>query len=281
MDSIAAERTSVVVVTYNSADVIGAAIASIDEGAEIIVVDNASSDGTAAALAAQPVRLVKNARNLGFGTACNVGAQAAEREFVLFLNPDAELMHGALDALVDAADARPECAAFNPRIIDSAGQQSQRRMSRLLAPEVNRRVRAPLTGDCDVEMLSGAALFCRRAAFDAVGGFDERIFLYCEDDDLAVRWRGAGHKLGYVHGAVVRHIGGASAPATADGERFKAYHFMRATRYTMAKHGRPFRRRYLTAQAGAKYLLALATFNGPQLWKYGGYLKALMEDREA
>ncbi|MGI9388432.1 MAG: glycosyltransferase family 2 protein, partial [Boseongicola sp.] len=178
-----------------------------------------------------------------------------------------------------AADARPDYAAFNPRILLPNGHQFQRRMSRLLSPELNEKLRLPLTQDQDVEMLSGAALFCRRADFEAIGGFDENIFLFCEDDDLSLRLRQNGKSLGYVHDAVVEHDGGASTANNPSLEELKAYHFMKSNRYTMCKHAIAFERRYQLLQCGLKFAGGLLALNRHQQAKYRGYLRALIETK--
>lgn len=268
---------SVIIVTYNSASVVLDAIASVDPRAEVIVVDNASSDGTTELLRERSVRLIANSENVGFGSACNVGAAVSTRDFLFFLNPDARLQAGALRRLAQAATQQPKYGAFNPRILAPDGQQFQRRMSRLLPRELNERLRQPLNGDRDVEILSGAALFCRRADFNAIGGFDEQIFLYCEDDDLSVRLRGNGKLLGYVHDAVVEHVGGASTSDVPVLEETKSYHFMKATIYATSKHAVSFRRRYKLLQYALKLVLGIITANKRQKAKYRGYIKALVE----
>jgi len=268
---------AVVLVAYNSAGVIREAVLSVDEPADIIVVDNASGDDLEAALEGTGARIIRNAENLGFGTACNIGARATSATFLLFLNPDARLELGALHRLMARASADPGLGALNPRIIDGDDKVWQRRHSRLLDEVANRRVRETLTGDCEIEMLSGAALFCRKAHFDQIGGFDEKIFLFCEDDDVAVRLMAAGHRLGYVHDAVVRHArGGSSAPSPAL-ERFKAYHFMRSGRYGRLKHGLGFNRPYQIALCSWKYALGWLKLDRRQRAKYAGYLRALGE----
>jgi len=253
------------------------AVHSIEPGAEVSVVDNNSSDETVSLLRGTVIRLISNDRNVGFGHACNIGAAASERPFVFFLNPDARLRPGALNRLVQFAQSQQQYAALNPRILGPDGEQTQRRMSRLLSPEVNATLRAPLKKDTDVEMLSGAALFCRRDDFEAIGGFDEKIFLYFEDDDLLVRFRKAGRRLGYVHDAIVEHIGGASSQATSTLEEFKLYHFMKANRYAMGKHGIVFDRGYQIFLCTSKFVLRTLTLNRRQQSKYRGYLKALLE----
>ncbi|MCB1503336.1 MAG: glycosyltransferase family 2 protein [Hyphomicrobiaceae bacterium] len=270
-----ARRVSVVLVAHNSADVIGAAIASIDADAEIIVVDNASNDKLTQVVARSQVRLIRNSENLGYGTACNIGASAASRDFILFMNPDARLRSGALDKLVCAAISHENIAAFNPRIINASGDAFQRRHSRLFDRAQNKRLRRPLLADCEIEMVTGAVLFCRKAHFDAVGGFDERIFLYFEDDDLAIRFKLAGFTLGYVHEAIAEHEQGHSTPSSLALEYFRAFHFMRSMRYARQKHGLGFNLHYRQALAATNWLLASITRNGRRKQKYAAYLEAL------
>ena len=268
---------SVIVVTYNSASVVLDAVRSIDRRAEIVVVDNASMDETIALLQDSDVRLIKNDRNVGFGHACNIGAAQCQRPFLFFLNPDARLRADALEWLIRAATARPQYAAFNPRILTPDGNQFQRKMSRLLPPELNAKLSAPLCRDRDIEILSGAALFCRRDAFEAIGGFDENIFLYCEDDDLSLRFRQVGMSLGYIHDAIVEHVGGASAAVTPELAELKAYHLMRSSRYAMRKHAIVFERRHQLFQCALKFAGGLLALDRYQQAKYRGYLKALIE----
>jgi N-acetylglucosaminyl-diphospho-decaprenol L-rhamnosyltransferase len=271
------KSVAVVLVSYNSAGVIREAITSVDEDCEVIVVDNASEDDLERVLCGTGVRIIRNAANLGFGTACNIGAQAVAAAFLLFLNPDARLEPGALAKLLARAEADPRLGALNPRIIDGNGNVWQRRHSRLLDKSANDRVKRTLTQDCDIEMLSGAALFCRTDAFEQIGGFDDKIFLFCEDDDLAIRLKAAGYRLGYVHDAVVHHARGGSSASSPALDRFKAYHFMRSGWYGCLKHGLAFNRPYQIALCSWKYALGWVKLDQRQRAKYAGYLKALGE----
>ncbi|MGI9475485.1 MAG: glycosyltransferase family 2 protein [Hyphomicrobiaceae bacterium] len=268
---------SVVVVTYNSASIVLDAVHSIDPRAEIIVVDNDSTDETIERLRGAKVRVIRNDRNVGFGRACNIGAAQCARPFLFFLNPDARLRPDALDRLIRAALSRPVYAAFNPRILTPDGHQFQRKMSRLLPPELNAKLRAPLCRDQDVEMLSGAALFCRRDAFEVIGGFDEKIFLFCEDDDLSLRFRQIGMSLGYVHDAIVEHVGGASTATNPELAELRAYHLMKSSRYAMRKHAIAFERRHQLFQCALKFAAGLLALDRYRQAKYRGYLKALIE----
>lgn len=216
-DRAAASRFTSVSVTYNSAEIIGAALRALPEGVAAVVVDNASRDSIEAAVreARPDARLVRMERNLGFGAANNRGASEAATEFLLILNPDLRLRDGALAGLAAALDARADLAA--------------------VAPDLFRRHDGE-TGPVETHMLSGACMAVRRAAFEAVGGFDENIFLYFEDDDLSLRLRKAGWKIAEVPGLAVDHDGGSSTAPSEDSAAERAWLWGGACAYFAAKH---------------------------------------------
>ncbi|MEO1315630.1 MAG: glycosyltransferase family 2 protein [Pseudomonadota bacterium] len=206
---------TVVIVTYRSAKVVPAALASVPSGVPVVVVDNDSRDPSAALAAAADATVVRNDRNLGFGTACNQGAAVARTPFILFLNPDARLRPGSLAKLVSTLLADGLVAAAGP-ILTTAGRVLRPRRATLLdLGEMPTFAAAPST-PCDVGFISGAAMLVRTDAFRAIGGFDERIFLYLEDDDLCVRLRSAGWRLRLAPEAVVAHEID-TRPSAADG----------------------------------------------------------------
>lgn len=265
---------SIVLVSYNSAGVIGEAIGSIPPGHEVIVVDNASADASVEVARTAGATVVELDENLGFGTACNRGAAVATNEKLLFLNPDAEVMPGSLDVLEAAFDRYPDAGAFNPRLLDADGSQFFRKRTKLARRPYLRRPPLP-QADRRVVMLSGAALAVRKSVFDAIGGFDENIFLFYEDDDLSLRIMKAGHELYYIHDACVRHRPGSSSPPSDELTFFKEYHAMRAMRYACAKHKRPFWRWTRIAQ---EYWRSRASETGtPRQIRAAARLKALRE----
>jgi GT2 family glycosyltransferase len=193
----------------------------------IVVVDNASHDGSLVAaheaIAAAPALVARTlfdpaGENLGFAAASNRGIAAATTPLVALLNPDAFPEPGWLEALVVAAAAYPECAAFGSRqmlaghddILDGIGDRWH--FSGLAWREGHGR---PLC-ERDLEPreifspCAAAALYRREAVLD-VGGFDEDYFCFGEDVDLGYRLRLAGHRARYVSDAVVAHVGGASS----------------------------------------------------------------------
>jgi hypothetical protein len=261
---------TVIIVNYRTADLTCLAAGSaLDAGAaEVIVVDNASGDGSADRIAAMGdrVSLIASRINDGFGTAVNAGAARATSDILLLLNSDATLRPGAMGTLVrevDGADGR--CIA-GPRLV---GQDGEIQRSAGLVPrpddlilrglEAQRLVRAAghlpgfrsligrsrIAGEYDlavsadrpigVSMVSGACMAVGREAFAALGGFDERYFMYFEDADLCRRASQAGMPIRYVPDAVVDHVGGASS---AGDYRFGPWHAASMIRYLRTWHGR-------------------------------------------
>ncbi|MEM7210439.1 MAG: glycosyltransferase family 2 protein [Pseudomonadota bacterium] len=227
---------TVVFVTFSSCDVLPDAIASVPEGIPIISIDNASSDGSSTLARELGATVIDAGNNLGFGTACNLGARAAETPFVLFLNPDARLLPQTLDVLLKEAEASPQGAAFGPLILDGQGKPEIPRARTLLDTGPAMMDRIP-EQTCSVEFLSGACLLVRREAFLQIGGFDEAIFLYLEDDDLCLRLRKSGHSLRLVPSAHVVHHQGTSAPPSRVSLQMRNHHTMASHVYLARKHG--------------------------------------------
>lgn len=226
---------TVVFVAYNSAAVLGEAIASLPGGVPMVVVDNASSDASVAIARQGGAKIIEAGDNLGFGTGCNLGARAAVTEFILFLNPDARLLPRTLDILLADAAANPKAAAFGPLILDD-GQPELPRAITLLEKGPAMMDAVP-EQPCEPGFLSGACLLVRRAAFEAVGGFDEAIFLYLEDDDLCLRLRQAGWALRLVPQAHVVHHQSTSSPPSRQSLKLRNHHTMASHVYLAAKHG--------------------------------------------
>jgi len=222
----------VVVVTYNSRDHARACVAPLaeDQRLNVVVVDNASNDGTPETLADLPLTLVRSSTNGGFAAGCNIGWRKGSAPFVLFLNPDARADPFAVLELARVLDQNPSVGAAGPRLVDEHGslQHSQRRFPTLTATiahaffvhrllpktSLNYDVADPRAYETrrSVEWLSGACLLVRRSVLDELDGFDERFFMYCEDMDLCSRVHALGLDVVYVPTVTVSHAGGASAP---------------------------------------------------------------------
>jgi N-acetylglucosaminyl-diphospho-decaprenol L-rhamnosyltransferase len=224
-------RVSVVIVSFNTREDLLRCLGSLREHArvphEVIVVDNASEDGSAEAVRARhpEVAVIENGRNLGFSAANNRGLAKARAPFVLLLNSDAELRSGALEALVTRLEDHPEEALVGPRTRDGEGviQVSfgppltplrEWRQGRLVRgvkarrPSALARAEALASREHEPAWISAACLLARREALEAVGGFDEGFFLYEEDVDLCLRVGRAGWGILFTPAAeVVHHLG--------------------------------------------------------------------------
>lgn len=227
---MSAASLAIVVVTWNCRDLalqcLGAAVGSdVTGGLEIMVVDNASSDGTVAAIADRfpSVRVIVNAQNAGFAAACNQGLRDTAAPFILLLNPDAfPAAQDSFARLLTALEARPTFAAVGPRLLSEdgshqvgdAGFRPSLRSAAAWSFGLHRFFRGfvlagpPQPGVRDVDWLCGAAMLIRRAAFEQCGGLDERFFMYAEDMEWGCRLRDHGWRLGYVGATEVLHLQG-------------------------------------------------------------------------
>jgi N-acetylglucosaminyl-diphospho-decaprenol L-rhamnosyltransferase len=217
---------SVVVLAYNSAGVIGPCLASLPERVPVILVDNASRDDTLSlARRARPeARLIALADNRGFAGGANAGLAAAETPLALLLNADARLRPGALDALAAAADRYPDAALFAPSTWDAAGRLQFGRQPLFGAWCTNDGEAVLPEGDCCASYLAGAAMCFRLDAFRRIGGFDEAIFFYFEDDDICFRLARAGWSLVHVAQAHVDHLSGRSSAGVDGLDYWKEWH---------------------------------------------------------
>jgi len=233
------EAVTIISVAYQSGAVLPQMLGSIPPKTPVVIVNNSQSDETEIAGIAHDfgAQLVQSGINAGFGTGCNIGAQKAETDYLLFLNPDASLTPQTLNALLEASTRHPLASAFNPVIRGLSGKARLRKRSRVKASWFKRAGALP-EDDCEVTGLSGAALFVRRADFEAVGGFDPDIFLYHEDEDLCFRLRQSCGPLMFVRKAEVHHIGGASTPSSLNTVAFKGWHMGRSGAYVARKNSK-------------------------------------------
>lgn len=231
----------IVIVSYNTRDLLRACLESVRRFAAAadvtcLVVDNASRDDSAqmAAESFPEAKLIPLERNIGFGPANNRALEAGCADLVLFLNPDAELTAGALPRLRAFMDEHADCVIAGPALRYPGGrfQASCRRVPtplralwslagfearfpRACAPLRNWFTEAEHRHDTAVDMVSGACFIARRAYLDAVGGFDEDLFMYEEETDLMLPARRMRKTVRYCAEAVVLHHGGASVEASA------------------------------------------------------------------
>lgn len=224
---------SVIVVSYNTCDLTKRCVASVlasqlRDPPEIIVVDNASSDGTVAALrdAFDPLRLVCNQENVGFARAVNQGLAQAEGDVVMLLNPDAYVHPDTLAKLGSVLLANPRIGAVGPWLVGANGHVQHHCAAHELTVlgqlawhyRVERSYGKPFLGPpCGpygartTQRLSGAAFMFPRTLLETVGNFDERFFMYYEDADFIARIRSAGHLVACATDVRVVHEQGASS----------------------------------------------------------------------
>ncbi len=203
--------------------------------AGVVVVDNASSDGSLAFLADETrdprVRCIENDTNRGFAAGCNQGAALNDTPYILFINPDCRIQSDALARLVALMQARPDVGMVGPLILNADGSEQRgcrrylpsprRALMRVLGlggVDANGRVAGfDLTGTplppepAEVEAISGACMLVRREVFARLGGWDEGYFLHCEDLDICMRFGRDGQKIVFVPDAIVTHVQGVSS----------------------------------------------------------------------
>jgi len=272
MGDVSMPRLSIVIVTYNSRGQIDTCLESLVAAPpavdhEIVVVDNASPDGTAAAVRARwaGVRVIDAGDNVGFARANNLGIRQTFGELILLLNPDTVVHAGAVDALVDALDHRPDAAVAGPRLVDAKGRAelsfgsmigpvAELKQKMLVKgharqlPIVSGYVEAATKAAGDVDWVSGACLLVRRADAEAVGLLDERFFMYTEDVDFCAAIRARDRRVLFVPAAQVVHLRGESRRSVSSATEM-AYRESQLAFYEK-HHPRwaPFLRLYLRAR---------------------------------
>ena len=227
---------SIIIVNWNSVKYILNCIKSIKKNIkslnyEIIVVDNASFDNCGEKLAHEfpEVIFIQSQQNLGFAAGNNLGASHARGEVLLFLNPDTEVLEGAIERLFEKTLSLPMVGIVGPRVLNTDGSL-QTSCVRALPTPINRALDANFLrrlfprsrhwGTWNafsnfepvvVEAVSGACMMIKANTFASVGGFNPQFFMYAEDMDLCARIRGLGLKNYHIPEAVVVHHGGGSS----------------------------------------------------------------------
>lgn len=247
---------SIVVVNWYSHELVGRCIESVINGTdlvvEVIVVDNSGDQlaaNTWARLARGGVKVVRMPSNVGFGRACNAGAKESASGLILFLNPDTEMLPGALQDMVFRMIAHPDVGALGCQLVSSDGSLQTsaygaypstagtlldilgvQALWRLLVTARPARFR-------QVAWAKGACMMVRRESFDAVSGFDPDFFLYAEDADLCFRISRAGWSVCQDPSIRVLHHGASTTSRHRD-ETLHAYYLGQMT--FIRKHGREF-----------------------------------------
>lgn len=245
----------IVTVTYSPGDYLGRFLGSISpavaQGAHVVLADNGSTDGVPQATADKLdwVQFLDTGGNLGYGGGMNAGAQALraardageiDQEYVLLSNPDVEFTPGSIDKLIACAKRWDNAGAVGPRIVEPDGSNYP---SARAVPTVANGIGHALLGNIwpdnpwskayrDEEdmsserpagWLSGSCVLVRWSAFDAIGGFDERYFMYLEDIDLGDRFSRAGYVNVFCPSACITHAKGHSTSANSK-KMLRAHH---------------------------------------------------------
>jgi hypothetical protein len=251
---------SVVIPSWNTKDYLAACLAHLaaaeKPSCEVIVVENGSSDGSLEYLRAEhpEVQVIANARNEGFARGSNQGMRAARGRYVLLLNTDTEVAPDAIARLVGFLEQHPEHAAVAPRLVNRDGS-TQRTVQEFPTLATALFFSTPLErwfpnsrelrryfmrnwdqeSSRDVDQPPAAVLLLRREVLEQVGLFDEELWLFYNDVDLAKRIRAAGHRTRYLAEATVLHHVGGSTRKFAD---FVATWQRDRLRYYRKHHGR-------------------------------------------
>lgn len=237
---------AIVIVTYNCRNEVHACLRSLAEHppsvtSQIVVVDNASGDGTVSHIRDHwtGVLVEEPGANLGFARANNIGIRRTTSDLVLLLNPDTLVKARAIDGLITALEREPDAAVAGPRIVDAEGR-AELSFGRMIAPltelrqrglvrgndrgvpRIVRRVEAMTRTPQAVDWVSGACLLIRRGDLEAAGLLDERYFMYQEDVDLCAAVRARGRRVLFSPEAEIVHLRGRSA-ASAPRATHQAY----------------------------------------------------------
>lgn len=237
---------SIIIVNWNGGELLRKCLRSVFANPpaishQIILVDNASSDGSVALvrddekikqpIAGDQLRIVENVENKGFGQANNQAFALSQAPLIFLLNPDTEVTAGAIDALIATVNSGARVGACGPRILNPDGSVqvsvwrnppsaweillSQMKLYRLLPAHMRGELLLGGHWQHDrrrpVPMLSGAAILLKRAVIDEVGGFDERFHMYGEDNEWCFRVNRAGWQMIFEPAAVIVHHGASSS----------------------------------------------------------------------
>lgn len=287
---------SIICVNWNSVDYLRECISSIyanthELSFEIIVVDNASPQGGVETLKEQfsAITIIKSPTNVGFAAANNLGFKHSSGAYVLFLNPDTELIGPTINTLFQYMKSLPDAGIVGCKMLNTdrsvqitSIQKFPTILNQVLNAEILQRrwpncplwAIAPLFADdvkiIKVEVIPGACMLMRRAVFEQVGMFSEEYFMYAEDLDLNYKLKCAGYTNYYVGEAVIIHHGGRSSSKQKVSQWATIMKYRAMTRYYRKTRGRLYEAMYRTAMGcvalGRLTLLALLYPFGDLIW---------------
>ncbi|HOP48344.1 MAG TPA: glycosyltransferase family 2 protein [Desulfobacteraceae bacterium] len=205
---------SVIIINYNTADLLAGCLNSVFEQSgckfEVIVVDNASHDNSQSIVRNEfpYVKLIANESNIGFSRANNKGLEVCGGDYIYFLNPDTELRQGVFISMIEFMDSYKDIGLAGTGIVNPDGSFQPSLETHYPGQRHAKRELKGLRGD--IAWVLGASMIIRREIIQELGGFDERFFLYGEDQDLCLRVRKAGWVIGFIPDAVAVHWGAQS-----------------------------------------------------------------------
>lgn len=228
---------SIIIVNWKSVDLLRRCLQSVQAfpprcAFEILVIDNASYDGSAELISADfpSVTFIQSDQNLGFAAGNNRAFERSTGRYILFLNPDTEIANDALNCMLTVVQTYPDVGVVGPKLVDpdlsvqiDAMRSFPTILSELFDSSLTRRLLGPFNfagvrpvlqesqNPVGVEMLPGTCIMLHREVFTRAGRFNERYFMYAEDVELNFRVRAAGHTNYYLSSAVVIHHGGRSS----------------------------------------------------------------------
>jgi GT2 family glycosyltransferase len=233
---------SIIYVNFESADELAASLASLLKFTtgitfEIVVVDNSKDDHLEEKLKKYDNIRYFESENKGFGAANNLGSKKATGQFLLFLNPDTLIADDSVVKMVDYLKTHHEVGALSPILYNPDGQLQKHFYAHFMSPWgvtfgrwTGREIDLTQTAVA-VGMVSGAALMVKRELFEKIGGYDEKFFMYLEDDDLCLRLHRAGYQNRVLTTAKITHLEGRSS---ASSDRKKWYY--KSQDYYFKKH---------------------------------------------
>jgi hypothetical protein len=263
MDDSRAIAASIILVNYNGVDCIIDCIHSIaaqiqSVNYEIIVVDNASTDGSPDLITKNfpQVHLLKLGKNVGFGAGNNQGAKVAQGQYLFFLNPDTYLTEDPLPSLIQMLETLPDVGIVAPRLIYPDGSlqlstawsigilgefKNQHRLRHYQQGHDRDQIKQQFAQDHFVDIVVGAAFLMRKQLFVELNGFDETFFMYFDESDLCQRLRERGWKLLYTVKTQLVHLHGQAVKQTPEK---MAFEYRRSQLYYYQKH-RPLWEQFL------------------------------------
>lgn len=206
-------------ITHNSKQVISKAIEGIYGHFPIVIVDNKSTDGSIEELQQKfpKLEIIKLEKNIGYGSAANIVLTKTKYDYVLLLNPDAFISKESVNILLEETKALENCAISGPSLVNEKGTPKE------------------------IDWVVGCAMLFNIKLMQKVGFFDEKIFLYGEENDLCYRVKKAGLKMHIIHNAFYEHLNQKSSPTNNEYTYLRKYHKTYSSFYLKKKHKNRFK----------------------------------------